>query len=69
MAANDTTDMAFGLRFQAVVRDRVAELATMAAVREEALEKAAALRVRADLVEQGMPIERTGRAIRLADKP
>jgi predicted transcriptional regulator len=56
MATDETTETAFGLRLQAVVQDRVAELATMPEIREEALRKAAALRVQADLAEQGVPL-------------
>ncbi len=61
MAAGDATEIAFVLRFRAVVRDRVAEMASAPEIREEARQKAAELRVQADLVEQGVPIDRVMR--------
>ncbi len=57
MGDRDTTDMVFQLRFQAVVAERVADLAASAEIRARALRRAAGMRVQADLVEQGVPPE------------
>lgn len=53
-----TADMAFQLRFQTVMEERVADLAASADIRVQGLQRAAGLRVQADFVKKGVPAEK-----------
>lgn len=51
-------DIAFNLRFRAAVQEQVARTAASEGTRQFATRFARQLRVQADLIDQGVPIER-----------
>jgi len=55
-------DVAFDLRFRAAVQDQVARTADIESVRRFASNFAKQLRVQADLIDQGIPIDRVLRS-------
>ena len=58
MSNQRPADVAFDLRFRAAVQDQVARTAETENVRQFASNFAKQLRVQADLIDQGVPIER-----------
>ncbi len=55
-------DVAFDLRFRATVQDQVARTAVSKSQQQFASRFAKQLRIQADLIEQGVPIERVLRS-------
>jgi len=62
MSKETPTDVAFNLRFRAAVQDQNARSATSEAMRQHHSKTAKILRVQADLIDQGVPIERVMRS-------
>ncbi len=58
MANERPTDVAFDLRFRAAVQDQVARTAVSKSQQQFASNFARQLRVQADLIDQGVPVDR-----------
>ena len=61
VADQTRADVAFNLRFRAAVQDQVAQTAASEQMRQFASKFARDLRVQADLIDQGVPVERVTR--------
>lgn len=62
MSNQRPADIAYDLRFRAAVQDQVARTAEAESLRRFASNFAKQLRVQADLIDQGVPIERVRRS-------